>query len=199
MASAMQIAGYAHDAGWSGTDLVVAVAVALAESSGNPAAHALTAREDSRGLWQVNVRAHPEFGGVNLYDPKANAQAAHAIWAKSGWGPWSAHNTGAYLLYMPIASGGVSDYYTLNPGKGAGDAASAATPQPVKDAAAAALTIAQEPVRVLKWLTQPGTQVRIGKVIVGGGLVMIGLFLFARPAVQPVVDTVAKTAGKAAL
>jgi hypothetical protein len=39
-------------------DAVVAVAIALAESGGNPAAHNPVPPDDSWGLWQINMRGH---------------------------------------------------------------------------------------------------------------------------------------------
>jgi hypothetical protein len=45
--------------------------------------------EDSRGLWQLNVEAHPEMGQYDLFDPQINAYFAHKLWAEQGWGPWT--------------------------------------------------------------------------------------------------------------
>lgn len=68
----------------------MAAAVALRESGGNPRARALTKREDSRGLWQINVRAHPEWALRDLFDPRLNARAAVRI-SRNGadWSPWT--------------------------------------------------------------------------------------------------------------
>ena len=55
------------------------MAVALAESSGNPAAVGdmnipnVAAAGGSVGLWQINKAAHPEFAGQDLTDPQINA------------------------------------------------------------------------------------------------------------------------------
>lgn len=46
------------------------------ESGGNTNAHANTTREDSRGLFQINIKANPQWKGVNLYDPVENAKIA---------------------------------------------------------------------------------------------------------------------------
>lgn len=197
----VEVARVAAAAGWRGNALVVAVAVALAESGGNPNAHALTSREDSRGLWQINIRAHPEYASAQLYDPKVNAQAAHTIWVKSGWGPWSTHNSGAYLLHMPTAEAAVA---LVRPGDAAvaaadpanvGGQVAAAAAGPV-DVLAAAL---KEPARLLAWLATPAAQTRIVKVAIGSALVIGGAWLFARPVVQPVVDTGKKAAKVAAM
>src|SRR5271157_2503097 len=97
--SAAQIQGYAAAAGFSGADLATAVAIALAESSGNPAAYN---PEGSVGLWQIYLPAHPEFASANLSDPLVNAQAAFAIYsAAGGFSPWSTYKSGVYAKYMP--------------------------------------------------------------------------------------------------
>jgi hypothetical protein len=52
------------------------VPIMMSESGGNTDSHALTSLEDSRGLFQINVKAHPQWKGVNLYDPIENAKIA---------------------------------------------------------------------------------------------------------------------------
>jgi len=103
-----QIIALAQLAGFSGDDLPTAVAVALAESSGNPQAYnperAAGAPEGqgSFGLWQIYLHAHPEFRGQNLFDPQTNAAAAYAIYAAAGhsFRPWSTFTAGAYLAHL---------------------------------------------------------------------------------------------------
>lgn len=107
-----EIAGYAHGAGFSGDDLVVAVAVALAESGGNTGVVgdlALTPG-GSIGLWQINLKYHPEFAGSDLTDPAANAAAAFSIYSAAGnsFNPWSTYKNEAYGKYINTASDAVS-------------------------------------------------------------------------------------------
>jgi hypothetical protein len=45
------------------------------ESGGNPNAHN-NKGEDSRGLFQINVNAHPQWKNTNLFDPAINATIA---------------------------------------------------------------------------------------------------------------------------
>lgn len=73
---------------WPCQEIDNAVNIAQLESGWNTAAHNQT-HEDSRGLWQINVQAHPEAGTMNLFDPQVNAWWAHKIWKASGsWRPW---------------------------------------------------------------------------------------------------------------
>jgi hypothetical protein len=91
------IAGYAQNAGFSGGDLLIATAIAYAESSGNPGA--VGDNGDSIGLWQINLPNHPEFQGQDLTNPQVNANAAFSIYSAAGnsFSPWTTFKTGAYL------------------------------------------------------------------------------------------------------
>lgn len=93
----------------------VAAAVAMAESEGNPRARGDLTVGISLGLWQVNLRWHPEWrdeadldgskGTHKLYDPDTNASAALAI-SHGGtyWKPWSTYTSGAYKRFLPLPS-----------------------------------------------------------------------------------------------
>ncbi|MGB3442711.1 MAG: transglycosylase SLT domain-containing protein [Actinophytocola sp.] len=115
--SPAEIAGYAHDAGFRGQDLTVAVAVALAESGGDPRAHNPVPPDNSYGLWQINMigslgpARRDQFdldGNRELFDPEENAKAA---WAISGKGdsfqPWTTYTSGAYKKYLDDARRGI--------------------------------------------------------------------------------------------
>ena len=102
--SADQIQQYASNAGFSDADGAVAASVAIAESGGNPDAYnpesaaGTQPGQGSYGLWQIYLTDHPEYQGVNLYDPQTNANAAFAIFSAAGsFAPWSTYNSGAYL------------------------------------------------------------------------------------------------------
>lgn len=100
MAGTGSIPDVASKAGFSGSDLSIAVAIALAESSGNP--NAVGDNGDSIGLWQINLPNHPEYANVDLTDPQTNANAAFAIYQQAGnsFTPWTTFKTGAYQQYM---------------------------------------------------------------------------------------------------
>lgn len=101
----LSIGGYARNAGFSGFDLGVAVAIAYAESSGNPAAIGDVDLGVSVGLWQINLAAHPEYSQDELLDPQTNANAAFAVYSAAGnsFSPWTTFNTGAYNQYSQQA------------------------------------------------------------------------------------------------
>ena len=95
----------AYNAGFRDQALVTAVAVALAESSCNPAA---ANPSGATGLWQVLASAHPQYPMSCLLDAQCNATAA---WAISGhgtnWAPWTVYTTGSYLTRVSTAQAAV--------------------------------------------------------------------------------------------
>lgn len=114
--TASQIATYAANAGFTGQDLITAVAIALAESSGNPNAYNpetaanTPSGQGSYGLWQIYLNMHPEFAGQNLYDPQTNANAAFQVYIEAGgtFTPWSTYSGGAYLAQLDAAQGAIN-------------------------------------------------------------------------------------------
>lgn len=113
--SASQIATIAANAGFTGADLQTAVAIALAESSGNPTIvgdkNLAPDRGPSIGLWQINIgtKAHPEYAGADLTDPAVNASAAFTIFSEFGWVQWATYSVQPprYLAFMPDAAAAV--------------------------------------------------------------------------------------------
>lgn len=105
----------AQNAGFSGSDAQVAAAIALAESSGNSGAYNPETQakggtpqgQGSYGLWQIYLKAHPQFNGQNLYDPQTNANAAYQVFLQQGFSAWTTFTDAAYMayLYSPPAPG----------------------------------------------------------------------------------------------
>jgi hypothetical protein len=129
--SVSEAVALARQAGFSGPDLVIAVAVAMGESGLRTDARLATSREDSRGLWQINTKAHPWADPQRLYDPAYNAWAARQVWTRAGgsWKPWTVFTSGRYRARVPeveatIAGGGVgalpSPTPSTTPGSGGG-------------------------------------------------------------------------------
>ena len=111
--SGLQIAAVAQKAGFTGQNLEIAVAVALAESGGNPRAIGDRAIGGSFGLWQIYCVAHPYLispsnpDSVAWYDPLTNAQFAYRISGGHNWNPWSTYKHGSYLSHMDEARAAV--------------------------------------------------------------------------------------------
>jgi cell wall-associated NlpC family hydrolase len=98
--SAREIYRVARMAGFSPDQAATMTAIALAESGGNTAAHNPNG-ENSKGLWQINVAAHRDLAGTNLYDPLENANAAYRV-SRGGadMSPWTTTHGGARAKYL---------------------------------------------------------------------------------------------------
>ncbi|MGI8752085.1 MAG: NlpC/P60 family protein [Acidimicrobiales bacterium] len=111
----LQVAGVAWKAGFRGHDLTTAVAVAMAESNGDPRCEGDIGLEDatwgpSVGLWQIRSY-NSDLGRGGTRDARANlnplTNARHAYQVSNhgtDWGPWSTFTNGAYLAFMGVAS-----------------------------------------------------------------------------------------------
>ncbi|MFI5534716.1 transglycosylase SLT domain-containing protein [Kitasatospora sp. NPDC051853] len=99
--SPAQIANVAYRAGWRGEDLVVAVAVALAESSGRTD---VVNSIGCVGLYQINVPVHvkarPSWTTEAMKNPDANAAAAMVLWKERKWQPWEVYTNGMFNAQM---------------------------------------------------------------------------------------------------
>ena len=99
-----QAAQAAKAAGFRGSDLVRAVAIAGPESSYRNSARLVTGAEDSRGMWQINTFAHPWAKSLNLGNPFVAAKAAYRVFRQAGgFGPWTAYSSGSYRSYVDDA------------------------------------------------------------------------------------------------
>jgi cell wall-associated NlpC family hydrolase len=119
--SAEQIYGFARRAGFSPDESATMTAIALAESGGNSKAHNPHG-EDSRGLWQINGRAHPNFlTKYNLYDPLDNARAAFEISHKGhDVSPWTTTHGGLSSRYVRYKEDAQAAAVAYGDGRGRG-------------------------------------------------------------------------------
>lgn len=112
----VRVAGIAQASGWSGTDLTVAVAVALAESGGQfNASHVNTSGKGTDwGLWQINDHYHTVTQDVKT-NGLANGRAAYAIYkaAGSSFKPWATYNSGAFRKYTTQAQKAIVAWQAL--------------------------------------------------------------------------------------
>jgi len=183
----LQVGRYASDAGFSGTDLVTAVAVANAESSRRT--DAVGDGGDSIGLWQINIPSHPQYTVAQLKDPAQNAAAAKSIRdGGRGWNNWTQYRNGTYRSYLDqvqrdilaesdrqIQSGGGFSWSNVpiigGILGGVEDAADAVT-----DTATSLASIAGAVVDAGKWLTKTDNLIRVGLVL-GGAVIVVGASL----------------------
>jgi len=102
-------------AGCSPDNAAIAAAIAQAESSGDPSAYNGVGRDNSYGLWQINMIGNlgparrAQLGISNnqqLFDPATNARAMYAV--SNGcttFSPWSTFMSGAYQRFLQAFTG----------------------------------------------------------------------------------------------
>lgn len=112
----MNIALLAYNAGFRGEALVTAVAIAYAESGGNPSNYNPETAANtpngmgSVGLWQIYRKAHPDLAHMDLLDPQVNANAAFEVYKQAGYSfhPWSTYQHGSHKKFLDRAAKEVS-------------------------------------------------------------------------------------------
>ena len=180
--TASQIAAYARGAGIKDPKAVrVAVAIALAESGGNPQAHNPNPPDDSYGLWQINMLGsmgparRRQWGlksNAELYNPAVNAKAMFDL-SNGGknWTPWTTFTRGSYLAHLSEAAKGVANAGSV----------------PVETT-----TVGSSEPSAFAWLVDPDTYRRGAKVLVGFVLVLGALGMLVWPTLRPAAKRVAK-------
>ncbi len=81
--SQSEVRSYLMSAGFTGSALNEAVQISFCESSFDTEAHN-TWGEDSRGLMQINLNAHPVYSSLDLFDPALNTLIAHDLYIEAG-------------------------------------------------------------------------------------------------------------------
>ena len=112
--SAAQIATAMRKAGWPESAIPIGVAIAYAESGGDPKAvnHANRNGSSDYGLFQINTVHKALLKSGNWADPIDNAKMALKVYKDAGnrWTPWSTYNHGSYKkFYKASANYGSTD------------------------------------------------------------------------------------------
>lgn len=123
--SANAIAFVAQNVGFSTTkqvrgvsEVVMATAIALAESGGDSEAHNTTPPDNSYGWWQINMYgdlgpARRQSIGISnneeLFKPGINGRAAKMIYDQQGWSAWSVYTNGLYARQLGKAKRGAAN------------------------------------------------------------------------------------------
>lgn len=115
---------------WTGPDLVIAVAVVMAESKGETEAIGMVTGSDGTytnnadlGLFQISTKWHALtadgkpgkllLAGASWRDPEVNARLAREVFdefvraGKVGWEAWQVYLSGSYKKYMKQAEDAV--------------------------------------------------------------------------------------------
>ena len=103
-----QIAAAAFAGGFRGSELPIAVAVALAESDGDTSVRNTKNKNGSTdyGLWQINSIHSQILAGGQWDDANSNAKMAFQVYNDAGkkWTPWSAYKNQRYRIYLGRAA-----------------------------------------------------------------------------------------------
>lgn len=173
------------------------------------------------GLWQINqpvhVRNHPKWTVAWLKNPLNNARAAKVIYESSGYGAWEAYTSGAYKQYynknavlpagwMDDFKDGFKDGWDFGPGledlwdgDGLSDDWDLNPPDTGLGEVAGGLSdIAGFMAKAGNWISNAQNWVRIGYVVGGGLLVLVGVQMVIRgQAVSTASKALGGTAGRA--
>jgi len=196
-----QVANLAVTGGWRGEDAVKAVAVAFAEHRGKRVDS--DARGDvalqtqkwgpSVGVWQIRS-LNAERGRGTTRDeqanlsPTTNAAHAHTIWqeAAGSFSPWSTFLSGQYLLFVGRARKAVAGKTVNDDGSVSGHSETIPEWQAGLQQAASMASAAG------RWAADSRNWLRVALAVAGGGMMVGGLLVVAKPAVSATIDTVGK-------
>jgi hypothetical protein len=160
--------------------LVIAVAIALAESRGKLDAVNQSRNGIAVGLFQIYTRGATRVD-TRLFDPVYNTQRAIEKYRAQGWGAWSAFTSGAYRQFIPQATAGVKATHKDSVFEKAGDVVGG-----VVDAATGTFNV----------LTSASTWARVGFVLGGGVIVLLGILFVYQQAKSSTVGKAVRTAAK---
>lgn len=146
------------------------VDIAMAESSGRTD---VVNSIGCVGLWQINqpvhVKDHPTWTRAWLQNPANNARAAKVLYTQSGTAPW----VSSKAKWAGAAGAGNSDGFQLSDIPGAGAVSGAI--DTAGDVASGVGTIASGVAAGATWISTASNWVRVGYVVGGAVLVVVGV------------------------
>ena len=181
----MEVVWLAREAHVADKDLATMVAIAFRESRWdadaigyNPPRRG-TPESWDLGLWQINSPTK----NLTLLDPKLNALAMSQKYRDHGLEPWTfgtTHGPSTYRKYLPAARDAIAKADAVGNVDNAAGAA-------VKDALGSVTGLFEGPFAAItgalfafvKFLTSPETWIRLGEVLAGGALVLVGIWFLA--------------------
>ena len=182
-----QIAGWAQQGGFTGNDEAIAVAVAIAESSGHiDATNTNTNGSVDYGIWQINSVHADLFNQYPQWWSVENADMAHAVYAAAGnkFSPWTTYNSGAYQLYMTRAKAAVGAPDQGNVVGGPGDTRNVTVIPGVDSIASSLAAFGTGFSAVAGWVSDVHNWERVGLVLIGGALIVAALAVLGGKAVS---------------
>lgn len=172
-------------AGFKIQELVVAVAVGLAESSGNTTAINPIPPDLSYGVWQVNM--YGDLGpyrrlrynlssNAELFNPDVNARVAYGIYDTEGtlgFRHWSVYKSGSYVKFLARANKAVEEI---------GEDPGFPVDQPDRPSIVDQIIAPIKPIiDFAEFVTKPENWVRVALFASGGVLLAIILWQVTKP------------------
>lgn len=203
--SYQQLTAYAQQAGFDAAQVPVIVAIALAESGGDPLAHNTnTDGSIDRGVLQINSTQHAEVSNAVAYDPASAFQVAYTISQQgTNFNPWVTYTNGMYSQYLhggsQPGSGNPLTNAAYTAGGVLGSMLSLFQSGQQAQTTVQQLSKVQDVVTNIQatpfwgWLIDP---VRLAKLVTGGILLIVALALLFIPAALKLGDSVSQTAKK---
>jgi hypothetical protein len=169
----------AYQAGF-GKDIALAVAVALAESSGQ--CWAVSSSGDY-GLWQINYSAHQTLfasltAPLDWANPQANASMAAAVYSDAGntFKPWTTYTTGAYSAFLLRGQKAATTAGTLT---GANALAALMTEESSQAGSGGDATVPTTP--LISTTAEQGVVIRLVEIFLGSAMLLLGVYTLTKP------------------
>lgn len=193
-----QTVTWAKQAGFTGNDLQIAVAVSFTENGSRKVDSIHTNSDGSHDLgeWQINDKAHPDLlQQFPEWWSVQNADMAHSVWQSSGWGAWTTFADGDYKANMNRAAVAIANegLAPTNEVQGKVDTTNILTQ--IGNSVAA---IAQDVFKAGAWMAKPENWMRIALVAVGGIVVIGGVLSASKNQISGVVGALPTPVGQAA-
>jgi Lysozyme like domain len=182
-----EILNLAYKVGWrDADDLTRVLSIVLAESGGNTEATSYTGC--CHGLMQINTRVHKQWTTAEMKQAEPNMRAGFALWQQSGWQPWNS-SRGGQLLRRPEAIASASTWQ-LSPDIGGPPGTGVNPGKALENAIPGLEGLSDALEKARKWVATPANIGRLAVGILGAVIIVAGLAVLARPAVESTIKTV---------
>ena len=184
--SRAQIADAMRKAGWPESAIPIGVAVAMAESGGNPRAvnRANSNGSSDHGLFQINSIHGSLLKTGDPYNPVDNARMALKVYKDAGnsWRPWSVFKSGSYRKFYTGRTEGNPSTASVGVDDGGFWGGFGNSTGTVVEGAATGVAQASI-VGTLGYLADPSFWRRLGIGLLAVGLIIVGIVIVFR---QPI-------------
>lgn len=200
--TAGQMTAIAEKVGFNKNDAKIMGAIGMAESSGDSNAHNdnPATKDDSYGLWQINMRYHTHkelqiHDNKDLFIPLQNADAAHRIFKNEGFKAWSTYKNGDYKKYLSKADAdkATQDELNKNPMESSPIGEALDNGIDISNPFSAVFELANDVGKAASWISTPSNWLRVLYVVGGGVVIIAGIAYLAKDtAIQGVAGSAIK-------